>query len=159
MAAMSANSQGHPNQTISKVTPAVLPLLQSARHELATAKCATTTASKYAAAYLAALYAAAALVAARSEPRVAGSRKRPSNVWELLPTVESAFSGWAAYFTDHTHYRATGRGEHFYAISSREANKLLDDAEAFVALAEDALHIMAQSPDAAEQSKHPAVNA
>ena len=34
---------------------------------------------------------------------------------------------------------------------------MLDDAEVFVALAEGALNVMAQSPDAAEQSKHLAV--
>ena len=96
------------------------------------------------AAHLAALRAAAAVVAARAEPGVTTRRKRPQSVWELLPRVEPALQEWAAFFAAGAAKRAAAEAGLPRAVSVREADDLLRDAETFLSLAENALGVAAQ---------------
>ena len=125
-----------------RVAPPALALLESARQGLAGAAGETGAGARYVAAHLAALRAAAAIVAARSAPG-SGPRRRsaPRSVWELLPRVEPALAEWAAFFAAGARKRAAAEAGLLRAVSAREADDLLRDAETFVSLAEQALGV------------------
>ena len=123
-----------------RVAPSALALMESARHGLAAAEDETNAGAKYVNAHLAALRAAAAVVAARAEPP-GGRRRRPQSVWELLPKVEPALREWAAFFAAGAAKRAAAEAGLSRAVSAHEADELMRDAGAFVALAEGALGI------------------
>jgi SAV_6107-like HEPN len=149
---VSRRAQVRSDHTRSKLAPTAVTLLDSARQKLAAGERDTSAGRRYVAAHLAALRAAAAVVAAKSEPEVFGRRKRPRNVWELLPRVEPALSGWAAYFaavTGASKPRGLGRAK---AVSRRQADTLLGDAKAFVSVAEGTLRVTAQQQQALTQS-------
>jgi hypothetical protein len=127
-----------------RVAPSALALLESARYGLAAAEGETSAGARYVAAHLAALRAAAAVVAARAEPGASARRRRPLSVWELLPKVEPALAEWAAFFAAGAAKRAAAEAGLPRAVSPREADDLLRDAEMFVSLAENALGVPAQ---------------
>ncbi len=121
-----------------RVSPSALALVESARHGLAAAEDEPAPSARYVGAHLAALRAAAAVVAARAEPPGAG-RRRPQSVWELLPKVDPALREWAAFFAASAAKRAAAEAGLPRAVSVGEADELLRDVGAFVALAEGAL--------------------
>jgi hypothetical protein len=127
-----------------RVAPSALALLESARVGLAAAEGESSAGSRYVAAHLAAIRAAAAVVAARAEPSTSSRRKRPQSVWELLPRVEPALHEWAAFFAAGAAKRAAAEAGLPRAVSAREADELLRDAETFLSLAENALGVAAQ---------------
>jgi SAV_6107-like HEPN len=129
---------GHRQQA--RIASSALALMESARQGLAAAEDEVTPSARYVSAHLAALRAAAAVVAARAEPP-GGRRRRPQSVWELLPKVEPALREWAAFFAAGAAKRAAAEAGLPRAVSAREADELLRDAEAFVSLAEGALGI------------------
>jgi hypothetical protein len=143
---MSTITQVRPDRHRCRVAPSALALLESARHGLAAADREVTASGRYVGAHLAGLRAAAAVVAARAEPGATTRRKRPQSVWELLPRVEPALSEWAAFFAAGAGKRAAAEAGLARAVSLREADDLLRDAETFVSLAESALGIPAQPP-------------
>jgi hypothetical protein len=132
---------GHRQQA--RIASSALALVESARHGLAAAEDEVTPGARYVSAHLAALRAAAAVVAARAEPP-GGRRRRPQSVWELLPKVEPALAEWAAFFAAGAAKRAAAEAGLPRAVSLREADDLLRDAENFVSLAESALGVPAQ---------------
>jgi len=71
-------------------------------------------------------------------------RRRPLSVWELLPKVEPALSEWAAFFAAGAAKRAAAEAGLPRAVSPREADDLLRDAETFLSLAENALGVPSQ---------------
>ncbi len=113
-------------------------LLAQARHGLAEAATAVTPPERYAAAHLAALRAAAAVLAARAQPAPFG-RRRPVRAWALLATVAPELREWAAFFAAGARKRAAAEARLPGCISPREADDLLRDAAAFLALAETTL--------------------
>jgi hypothetical protein len=123
-----------------RIASSALALMESARHGLVAADDEVTPGARYVSAHLAALRAAAAVVAARAEPP-GGRRRRPQSVWELLPKVEPALREWAAFFAAGAAKRAAAEAGLPRAVSVREADDLLRDAETFVSLAEGALGI------------------
>ena len=125
-------------QAPSRLAPAALALLESARQGLANAVGETSPGGRYVAAHLAALRAAAAIVAARPAAGT-GRRRAPRSVWELLPKVEPALAEWAAFFAAGAGKRAAAEAGLPRAVSGREADDLLRDAETFLSLAEEAL--------------------
>jgi hypothetical protein len=127
------------------VAPSALALLESARQGLAGAEEEGSPGGRYVTAHLAALRAAAAVVAARAEPTASGRRKRPQSVWELLPRVAPALSEWAAFFAAGAGKRAAAEAGLPYAVSPREADDLLRDAETFLSLAENTLGVAGQT--------------
>ena len=144
---MRANGQIRPAMT-GKAAPSALAFLKAARRELEAGRRDTSAANRYLAAHLAALRAAAAVLAARRDPGV--RRKRPRNVWKALPEVEPAFSGWAAHFTAGAAKRRAAEARLPRAVSRREANRLLRDAETFVSCAENAIGALAQQRSEAD---------
>lgn len=119
----------------------VTDLMASAQRSLTQASLAGSAGERYAAAHLAALRAAAAVLAARSQP--AGRRSRVRSVWVLLPLVAPELTEWAEFF-------AAGAGKRVAAaagmacVTSREAEDLVREAEAFVDRVADALDIPRQ---------------
>jgi SAV_6107-like HEPN len=141
---MSTTTQVRSDRPRCRVAPSALALLESARHGLAAAEGEVSAGGRYVSAHLAALRAAAAVVAARAEPGATTRRKRPQSVWELLPRVEPALCEWAAFFAAGAGKRAAAEAGLPRAVSLREADDLLRDAETFVSLAESALGVPAQ---------------
>lgn len=141
---MTASTEIRPDRPRCRVAPSALALLESARQGLIAAECDPSAAGRYVGAHLAALRAAAAIVAARAEP-AAPRKRRPLSVWELLPRVEPTLSEWAAFFAAGAGKRAAAEAGLPRAVSSREADELLRDAETFVSLVESALGASAQS--------------
>lgn len=122
-----------------RVAPSALALLQSARCGLAAAQDETSPGARYVSAHLAALRAAAAVVAARADPGASARRRKPPSVWELLPKVAPTLSEWAAFFAASATKRAAAEAGLPRAVSPREADELLHDAETFLSVAEEAL--------------------
>ena len=137
-------AQATPGRARCRIAPTALALLESARHGLVNAAGETSPAGRYVAAHLAALRAAAAIVAARPAPGTGRRKKGPSSVWELLPRVEPALAEWAAFFAAGAGKRAAAEAGLPRAVSGREADDLLRDAETFLSLAEEALGMTAQ---------------
>ena len=126
------------------VAPSIMALLHSARHGLAEAAGEPAPAARYVSAHLAALRAAAAVVSARAEPGRAPRRRGPHSVWELLPRVAPALAEWAAYFAVGAAKRAAAEAGLPRAVSAREADDLLRDADTFLGLVEEALGVPGQ---------------
>lgn len=137
--------QAAPARARCRLAPTALALLESARHGLVSAADETSAGGRYVAAHLAALRAAAAVVAARPAPGTGPRRKAPRSVWELLPRVEPALAEWAAFFAAGAGKRAAAEAGLPRAVSAREADDLLRDAETFLSLAEEALGVASQA--------------
>lgn len=133
--------QARPAHVPGRVAPSAMAMLESARHGLASAASENGAGARYVAAHLAALRAAAAIVAARSAPGSVPRRRAVRSVWELLPRVEPALAEWAAFFAAGAGKRAAAEAGLQRAVSAREADDLLRDAETFVSLAEQALGV------------------
>jgi HEPN superfamily protein len=141
---MDTATQVRPGRARCRVAPAVLTLLESARHGLLAAAEEASPGARYVAAHLAALRAAAAVVAARPATETGPRRKALRSVWELLPRVEPALAEWAAFFAAGARKRAAAEAGLPKAVSAHEADDLLRDAETFLSLAEEALGVPAQ---------------
>jgi hypothetical protein len=139
-----AGSDGSGARPRARVAPSALALLESARYGLAAAEGEAAAGARYVSAHLAALRAAAAVVTARADPGTSTRRRKPLSVWELLPKVEPALSEWAAFFAAGAAKRAAAEAGLPRAVSLREADDLLRDAETFLSLAENALGVSAQ---------------
>jgi SAV_6107-like HEPN len=125
-----------------RLTPSALLLMESARRRLASGRYNPSPPARYGAAYHAALGAAAAVVAAKSG--LTRRRRRPRNVWELLPSAAPSLGEWAVQFAATPGVsRPVWLGRR-RAISHRQADQLLREAEAFVSLAEETLGLPAQ---------------
>lgn len=142
--AAQAGGDGSGARPRARVAPSALALLQSARYGLAAAEGEVSAGARYVSAHLAALRAAAAVVAARADPGTSTRRRKPLSVWELLPKVEPALAEWAAFFAAGAAKRAAAEAGLPRAVSPREADELLRDAETFLSLAENALGVPVQ---------------
>ncbi len=112
--------------------PAATQLLTQARRALAEAEAAPDPRSRYATAHLAALRAAAAVLAARTRPE--SGRRRPRSAWVLLGQVAPELAEWAAFFAAGAGKRAAAEAGLSRAVTEREADDLLRDAGAFLAV-------------------------
>jgi hypothetical protein len=116
--------------------------LTSARRALGEAEATGDSLERYAFAHLAALRAAAALLADRARPADARPR-RPTSVWTLLERVAPELAPWAAFFAAGANKRAAAQAGLRGAVTTREADDLMRDADAFVALVETGLGLLA----------------
>jgi hypothetical protein len=116
-------------------------LLATARRDLAVAAVTSVPIERYAAAHLGALRTAAAVLAVRTRP---AATKRPRNVWTLLPHVAPELTEWAAFFAAGARKRAAAEAGITRAVSGREADDLLRDAQTFLALVETTLGLVHQ---------------
>jgi hypothetical protein len=115
-------------------------LLALARDGLDEAAAAGSPAERYAAAHLSALRSAAAVIGARARPAPPPTRRtRPLSAWVLLATVAPELGEWAAFFAAGARKRAAADARIPGAVTAREADDLLRDAETFLAVAETKL--------------------
>ncbi len=94
--------------------------------------------TRYACAHVAALRAAAALLAARARPTP--RRRRPQkNAWVLLTEVAPELGEWASFFAAGASKRAAAEAGSTRAVTAREADDLVRDADRFLGVIETAL--------------------
>ena len=95
---------------------------------------------RYACAHVAALRATAALLAARATPTLAARRGRQQkNAWVLLAQVAPELGEWAAFFSAGAAKRAAAESGSLRAVTEREADDLVRDADRFLGLVEESL--------------------
>jgi hypothetical protein len=116
-------------------------LLRLARHGLLEAVGAATPAERYAAAHLAALRAAAAVLACRARPTGSARRSRPTSAWVLLAAVAPELAEWAEFFAAGARKRAAAEAGLTGAVTVREADDLVREAEQFLLLVETTLSV------------------
>ena len=119
-------------------------LLRSAE-SLSEAVAASDVAERYACAHVAALRAAAALLASRARP-VATRRRQQKNAWVLLTEVAPELGEWASFFAAGATKRAAAESGSTRAVSEREADDLVRDADRFLAVVEQALGLTPHVP-------------
>lgn len=101
--------------------------------------------TRYACAHVAALRAAAALLASRARPTP--TRRRPQkNAWVLLAEVAPELGEWASFFAAGAAKRAAAEAGSTRAVSAREADDLVRDADRFLAVVESALGLTPHLP-------------
>ena len=125
-----------------RLPQAAYDLVQSASRSITEASVAETITQRYAHAYIAALRAAAAVLAARARP----TRGRPRSVWLLLPKVAPDLTEWAIFFSSCSAKRIAAEAGNRTAVSARDADDLLRDANSFLALVADQLGVHYQAP-------------
>lgn len=121
-----------------------LSYLMRATESLSEAVAARDVPSRYACAHVAALRAAAALLAARARPAVArpGARRAQKNAWVLLADLAPELEEWAIYFSAGAAKRAAAEAGSTRAVSEREADDLVREADRFLAIVEQALGLV-----------------
>jgi hypothetical protein len=101
--------------------------------------------TRYACAHVAALRAAAALLAARARP-VAPRRRPQKNAWVLLAEVAPELGEWAGFFAAGAAKRAAAEAGSMRAVTEREADDLVRDADRFLGVIESALGLIPHAP-------------
>lgn len=124
------------------IPAAATELLAAARRSMADALVASSPCERYAAAHLAALRGAAAVLAARGRP--SARRRRVRSVWTVLPEVAPEFGEWAGFFAAGARKRAVAEAGSS-CVSSREADDLIRDVDAFLARIASALGLAHQT--------------
>lgn len=114
--------------------------LARAERALLEAGATTEHTVRYACAHVAALRTAAAVLAVRTRPHPRGER----NAWVLLARVAPELTEWAAFFAAGAPKRAAAEAGLARAVSTREADDLLRDAECFVRVVEQLLDLPGQ---------------
>jgi hypothetical protein len=101
---------------------------------------------RYACAHVAALRATAALIAARARPTGTSRRGRQKNAWVLLAEIAPELSEWAAFFSAGAAKRAAAEAGSHRAVTEREADDLVRDADRFLGLVEESLGMTRHVP-------------
>ncbi len=103
---------------------------------------------RYACAHVAALRATAALLAARAIPTLGTrhGRSPQKNAWVLLAEVAPELAEWAAFFSAGAAKRAAAEAGSRRAVTEREADDLVRDADRFLGLVEQALGMTRHVP-------------
>jgi hypothetical protein len=123
--------------------------LERAAASLREAITSTDIAMRYAHAHVAALRATAALLAARARPTTGAPRRgRPAqrNAWVLLAEVAPEFAEWATFFSAGAAKRAAAEAGSRRAVTEREADDLVRDADRFLGLVEESLGLTRHVP-------------
>lgn len=113
--------------------------LERAALSLREAITSTEVTLRYAHAHVAALRATAALLAARAHPVGPRRSRAQKNAWVLLAEVAPEFSEWATFFASGAAKRAAAEAGSSRAVSEREADDLVRDADRFLGLVEQSL--------------------
>lgn len=147
------NATYQPSTT--RTGPATLPAtthsyLARAEESLTEALTSTDAPSRYAHAHVAALRAAAALLAARATPTPA--RRRQRSAWVLLAQVSPELTEWANFFAAGASKRAAAEAGSSRAVTEREADDLIRDADRFLAVVEEQLGLVPHTPHAERQA-------
>ena len=120
--------------------------LARAAESLSEAVAATEVTTRYASAHVAALRAAAALLAARARPAVPARRKPQKNAWVLLTEVAPELTEWAGFFAAGAGKRAAAEAGSTRAVTEREADDLVREADRFLAVVEQSLGLAPHVP-------------
>jgi hypothetical protein len=112
-------------------------LLDQAQRGLAEAAGSADPRQRYATAHLGALRAAAAVLAARTRPET--GHRRPRSAWVLLAQVAPELGEWATFFAAGAAKRAAAEAGLSSAVTEREADDLVRDVGAFLAVVEGCL--------------------
>ena len=122
--------------------------LARAADSLREATATTEVPLRYAQAHVAALRATAALLAARATPVAGTARRRPAqkNAWVLLAEVAPELAEWAAFFSQGAAKRDAATTGARGAVTEREADDLVREADRFLALVEESLGLAPHRP-------------
>ena len=120
--------------------------LMRAAESLSEAVTSTEVTTRYACAHVAALRAAAALLAARAKPAVPTRRRPQKNAWVLLAEVAPELAEWAGFFAAGAGKRAAAEAGSTRAVTEREADDLVRDADRFLAVIEQSLGLVPHDP-------------
>jgi hypothetical protein len=121
--------------------------LERAAASLQEAITTTEVPLRYALAHVAALRATAALLAARTSPVPAPRRGRAQkNAWVLLAEVAPELAEWATFFAAGASKRAAAEAGSTRAVTEREADDLLRDADRFLGVVEQSLGLAPHVP-------------
>lgn len=115
--------------------------LARAAESLSEAIAAPEVPTRYACAHVAALRAAAALLAARAQPQPQ-RRRRQKNAWVLLAEVAPELAEWAQFFAGGAAKRAAAEAGSARAVTEREADDLVREADRFLAVVERSLGLV-----------------
>ena len=119
-------------------------LLDQGRRALAEARGYADPRQRYATAHLGALRGAAAVLAARTRPET--GRRRPRSAWVLLGQVAPELGEWATFFAAGAAKRAAAEAGLSRAVTEREADDLVRDVDAFLAVVENCLVVAPPEP-------------
>jgi hypothetical protein len=119
--------------------------LERSAESLREAITCTDVPRRYALAHVAALRATAALLAARAHP-LPVQKRRQKNAWVLLAEVAPEFQEWAAFFASGAAKRAAAEAGSRRAVTEREADDLVRDADRYLALVETSLGLTGHAP-------------
>jgi hypothetical protein len=119
--------------------------LERSAESLREAITCTDVPQRYALAHVAALRATAALLAARAQPMPV-QKRRQKNAWVLLTEIAPEFTEWASFFAAGATKRAAAEAGSRRAVSEREADDLVRDADRFLALVETSLGLTGHAP-------------
>jgi len=144
---MTTTHPGHPGHPFA-VPAASHAYLARAATSLREAITTTEVPQRYAQAHVAALRATAARLAARATPLTARSRRRPAqkNAWVLLAEVAPELAEWAAFFSAGAAKRAAAESGSQRAVTEREADDLVRDADRFLGVVEESLGLTRHVP-------------
>jgi len=119
--------------------------LERSAESLREAITCTDVPQRYALAHVAALRATAALLAARAQPMPV-HRRRQKNAWVLLAEVAPELGEWATFFSAGAAKRAAAEAGSRRAVTEREADDLVRDADRFLAVVETSLGLSGHAP-------------
>lgn len=119
--------------------------LQRSADSLREAITSTDVPERYALAHVSALQATAALLAVRARPAT-GRARRQRNAWVLLSQVAPEFEEWAQFFAAGAAKRAAAEAGSTRAVTEREADDLVRDADHYLALIETSLGLTHHVP-------------
>src|SRR5664279_1890652 len=123
--------------------------LERAARSLREAITSSEVPQRYACAHVAALRATAALLAARATPASGPARRGRApqkNAWVLLAEVAPEFAEWAGFFSAGATKRAAAEAGSRRAVTEREADDLVRDADRFLGLVEQSLGLARHVP-------------
>ena len=119
--------------------------LERSAESLREAITCTDVPRRYALAHVAALRATAALLAARAQPMPV-QKRRQKNAWVLLAEVAPELREWATFFAAGAGKRAAAEAGSRRAVTEREADDLVRDADRFLAVVETSLGLTGHAP-------------
>jgi len=155
---MTATTTATPTATTTATTTARHPLdlpaatytyLERAARSLREAITTSDVPQRYAQAHVSALQATAALLAARATAtggRPTRGRAAQKNAWVLLAEVAPELAEWAGFFAAGAGKRAAAEAGSRRAVTEREADDLVRDADRFLGLVEQALGLTRHDP-------------
>lgn len=113
--------------------------LQRARTAVLEAELGSTPGERYLAAHAAALRAAAVILSIRTHPALAARRTGPRDAWLTVAEVAPELQEWAGFFAATAGKREAVQAGATSIVSTREADDLVRDVGAFLAVVERAV--------------------